>query len=194
MLLQGPDLQVKLKKEPWKDDYSFSTGTANLDELLELDWVRSESSVMNPKILNGYQLKLENEPVINGKSCWVISFSQENPTPAGSGDFSDNKFSGKITITKDDYTVLKIEGKGESSKNSRQGKSLAVGKSVSDFLKNVSYNFIITYENLKPALINLDKKYESAGNKIEEKTTLKVNRVLTTNIKPVETREYFTGE
>ncbi len=187
-------IKYSLKKEAWEDDYSFSSGTTNMDEILELDWVRSASSVLNPEILKSFSLKLEDEPVVDGKLCWLISFKQEHPTLAGSGNYYSNKFSGKITITKEDYSVLKIEGNAGSTKNSRQGNSLAIGNSNMDAMKNVNYNFQVIYENLKPAVITMEKNYELGGDKIAENTALKINRVLTTNVTPLASREYFSGE
>jgi len=188
------NIKYSLKKDRWENDYQFSSGTTNLDDLLALDWVRSASSVLNPEILNGFNLKLESEPQINGKACWIISFSQAKPTLAGSGDFYGKKFEGRITIAKDDYSVIKIEGNIESSKNSRQGRAIALKNNAADFLKNVTYNFSITYENLKPATITLNKKYEFQGNKFVENSTLQIGRVQTTNLISLKAREYFTGE
>lgn len=188
------NVKYSLKKEEWKDDYRFSSGTTNMDELLELDWVRAEFSVLNPEILNGFHLELESEKEINGKACWIISFSQEKPTLAGSGDFYALSFNGKITVAKDDYSVLKITGNLQSPKNNPQGKSLAIGKSSSDFPKNISSTFSVEYINLKPELITLNKEYDYSGNKIKENISLKINKVQTTNLTLLDTREYFTGE
>ena len=43
-------------------EYRFSTGITNLDDLFGLDWVRTASSVMNPGILDDFQLKIDSEP------------------------------------------------------------------------------------------------------------------------------------
>lgn len=187
-------VKYALKKEDWKDDYRFSSGKTNLDEMLGLDWVRSAYSVLNPGILNDFQLKLDSEPVINGKAYWTISFSQKNPTLAGSGDFYASEFSGKITIEKEDYAVLKIEGSVKSPVNNRQGKSLAIGKSTAAHPENVSYNFSINFINLKPEIITLNKKYTLKGEKIQENSTLTVDRVKTTQVTALDSRQYFTGE
>ncbi|MCD6354946.1 MAG: carboxypeptidase-like regulatory domain-containing protein [Prolixibacteraceae bacterium] len=175
------------------EDYRFSTGTTNLDELLELDWVRSASLVLNPDLLPGFKLRLEDEPTINGSACWVISFTQPAPSLAGSGDFYATSFEGKITIEKDDYSVKKIEGRVQSPKNNRQGRSLAIGKTNSNFLENVSYNFAVNYSNLKPDIFLLEKNYLSEGKKVSEKSKLTVKQVQTTQVKEIEGREYFTG-
>ncbi|MCF6332883.1 MAG: carboxypeptidase-like regulatory domain-containing protein [Draconibacterium sp.] len=187
-------LKYSIKKEKWDEDYRFVTGFTNLDELLELDWARSASSVLNPALANGFQLKLDSEPNIDGKYYWVISFKQKQPTFAGSGDFYATSFDGKITINKEDYSILKIEGKVESPKNNRQGRSLAIGRTNKNYFENVSYNFSIYYETLKPAKIELNKSYSSNGEKIQESSTLEITRVKATNLTQLDSRQYFTGK
>ncbi|MGC9354134.1 MAG: carboxypeptidase-like regulatory domain-containing protein [Mariniphaga sp.] len=174
-----------------KPDYSFSTGTTNFDELLDLDWVRSATSVLNPGVVWQFDLTLEDEPEIDGNSYWVIAFSQEKPTLAGAQDFYASSFKGKITIAKDDYSVKKIEGSAVSEKHNRQGKSLAVGNSNTNYLEDVSYNFEITYSRLKPEMILLHKKYRFEGKNMEESLRLVVNQVQTTGLKEITARDYF---
>lgn len=176
------------KDEP---DYSFSTGITNFDELLELDWVRSATSVLNPALLGLFTLKLEEESELDGKPVWVISFSQEEPTLEGSQDFYATEFSGKITIAKDDYSVLRIEGSAKSEKHSRQGKFLALSGSTQNYLEDVMYNFRITYAKLKPEMLSINKKYRLKGQQIEETSTLLVNQVQTASVKEITSRDYF---
>ncbi len=139
------------------EDYRFSTGTTNIDELLELDWVRSGSSVLNPALIPGFNLKLKSEPVVDGKELWVISYAQKAPDFAGTGDFYATSFEGEITIAKEDYSVVKIEGRVQSAKNSFHGKSMAVGPSGSNIRENVSYDFTVVYKNLKPESVKMVK-------------------------------------
>lgn len=175
-------------------DYRFSSGTNNLDELFALDWVRTASSVMNPGLLADFQLTLDSEPNVDGSPCWVISFKQNKPTLAGSGDFYATSFEGKIIIVKEDYSVKKIEGKIHSSKNNRQGRGLAIGTSNTHFQKDVSYDFTVNYSNLKPDYILLNKSYISEGEKVKEQSKLVVSQVQTTNLVELDSREYFAGE
>lgn len=181
--------KYKLKKE--ESDYSFATGITNFDELLGLDWVRSATSVLNPALLGTFELGLENETDVDGKQVWIISFSQEEPTLAGSQDFHATEFSGKITIAKEDYTVLNIEGSAKSEKHNRQGKFLAVGNSSENYFENVTYDFSITYSKLKPDLFILNKKYKVNGQNVEEKSQLLVNQVQMANVKEITSRNYF---
>lgn len=191
---QSVKYAVKKTQKEEEADYRFSTGTNNIDELLELDWVRSGASILNPALLPDFKLKLDSEPELNGNKYWIISFKQNAPTLAGSGDFYATFFEGKITIKKDDYSVLKIEGTVRSEKNSMQGKTLAVTSSSINVRENVAYNFTVTYSNLKPDEIILNKSYTCEDEKISEQSGLKINQVQTTNITALKSRDYFSGE
>ncbi len=182
------------KATPDASDYRFSTGINNLDELLGLDWVRSGSSVLNPALISEFKLSLSEEPVIDGKNCWVIVFSQNKPTLAVSGDFYATSFEGKITVAKEDYSVIKIEGKVKSVKNSLQGRSVAVSDESVKVRKNVAYDFSVLYSGLKPSEISLHKTYECDGQQIQEDSKLIIDRVQTTNITALKTRDYFSGK
>ncbi|MDX1284086.1 MAG: hypothetical protein R3182_03695, partial [Draconibacterium sp.] len=181
-------------KEKGKDDYSFATGIINIDEILGFDLARSASSVLNPALLNEFQLSLADQPTLDGKEYWVISFSQVLPSLEGSGDFNASKFEGQITIKKEDYSVLKITGKVKSAKNNRQGRGLAVGDSNTNYFENVSYEFAVDYTNLLVNEIHLKKAYTYKQKSIEEQTVLKVNRAHANNLTKIDTRDYFQGE
>lgn len=188
------NLNYSLSNQENNEIYSFRDGTTNIDDLLELDWVRSASSVLNPNLLDGFQLVLAGEPVVNGKNCWVIAFSQERPTPAGSGDFYASTFEGKITIDKDDYSVLEISGTIKSQKNNRQGKSLAVAQNTDAFLKNVTSHFTVLYANHKPVSITLEKSYDEQGSNVVEKSALTFIQAQANNLTVLSNRNYFSGE
>lgn len=184
---------VKKDKE-YDADYRFSTGTNNINELLEFDWVRAGASVLNPDLLADFKLSLEDEPVVDGDECWVIAFKQTAPTLSGSGDFYATFFEGKITIEKDDYSVKKIEGTIRSKQNSLQGRALAVSSSSIRVKKDIDYQFFVNYSNLKPETIQVEKTYQLNGNKVEEQISLKIDQVQTTNVTALENRDYFSGE
>lgn len=187
-------LKYSVSAEESEANYRFSSGGTNLDELLELDWVRSASSILNPDLTNGFRLKLVDEPKLNGKDFWVISFNQTVPTLAGSGDYYATIFEGEITINKEDYSVLRIDGKTESSKNNRQGKALAIGSTNRNYFENVVSDFSIQYETLKPAKIEFNKSYSSNGKKVSEHSSLEITRVKATNLTQLDSRQYFTGK
>lgn len=178
-----------LKKD--NPDYSFSTSTLNIDELLELDWVRNSSSVLNPSLSSQFELALAGEPVVDGKPAWVISFRQENPTPEGSQDYHATAFEGKITIFKDDYSVKMIEGSVKSKMHNRQGKHLAVGQNNLNFYENVSYDYTVTYSKLKPDLLSMNKTYRYNGQQVKENTQIVIDSIQIENVRSIAQRYYF---
>jgi hypothetical protein len=186
--------KYSVEKEKGDTDYQFSTGLMNIDDLLELDWIRSGACILNPALLNDYTLSLESQPTIDGKEYWVILFSQKKPTLEGSGDFYATAFKGKITINKVDYSVLKIEGEVKSEKNNRQGRGLGLGSSNTNYLTDVSYNFVVDYKDLLLSQVSLSKSYKYEGKSIIGNSVLKVDRAHTNNLTTLETREYFPGE
>ncbi len=186
--------KYSVEKDNGDDDYTFSSALMNIDDLLELDWARSASNVLNPALLAEYKLKLESQPKIDGKEYWVIGFSQEKPTLEGSGDYCASAFKGKITINKVDYSVLKIEGEVQSPKNNRQGKGLAVGDSNKNYLTDVSYQFTVDFKDLLLSQISMNKVYKYDGKSISEQSVLKVDRAHSNNITKIEKRDYFPGE
>jgi len=188
------NLNYSINKVKWGVDYSFADGATNIDELLELDWVRTSSSVLNEHVLDGFQLKLMDEPKVDGKDCWRISFQQNKPDLTGSGDFYASKFEGEITIAKEDYSVVNLSGKIEAPKNSRQGKNLAIGNSSKSFYQNVTCNFNVTYQKQKPVKIEMEKSYLYSGKKVSENSSLLFVQANASNLKVLENRDYFAGE
>ncbi len=178
----------------WKQQetpYSFASGVINFDELLHLDWVRNASSVLNPALTDRFELALTDEPVVDEKPAWVISFSQKNPTPSGSQDYHATAFKGEITIFKDDYSVKEINVSAKSKMHNRQGKFLAVGSNNSNYYEDVAYNFKVTYSKLKPEKIAIVKSYHYKGDRVKESTELLIKSVQVENVKEVARRDYF---
>ncbi|MCK3685820.1 carboxypeptidase-like regulatory domain-containing protein [Maribellus sp. YY47] len=174
--------------------YSFSSNLLRVDELLAYDWVRSASAILNPGLLNDYQLTLISQPNIGGKEYWVIAFKQNQPTLEASGDFYASSFEGEITINKEDYAVLNIKGKVTAPKNNRQDRSLAVASGAKDYLQNVSYEFTTTYRDLLIHDISMSKSYNYKGDHYSEKYSLSVNRAHANSLTVLNSRNYFPGE
>lgn len=186
--------KYEVVKEKGVDDYRFSTGLMNIDDLLELDWVRSASCVLNPALLNDYTLSLESQPTINGKEYWVIAFSQKEPTLEGSGSFYTSVFEGKITINKEDYSVLSIGFSSTATKQNKQGRGLAVGQSNKDFYTDINYTCSVEYKNLLVNKLVMDKQYTYKGKPVTEMSILTIDRAHSNNLTLIETRQYFAGE
>lgn len=182
-----------VEKENTKDDYSFASSQLDIDDLLNLDWARSASCILNPGLLNDYSLSLESQPKIDGQEYWVIAFSQKRPTLEASGDYYATAFSGKITIKKDDYSVLQIEGTIASTKNNRQGRSLAVNNTT-NCNTSVNYTFKVNYEGVALKRVTMDKKYTTNNQQYAEQSILDMTRIHANNITTIGNRDYFAGE
>lgn len=186
--------KYSVKKEQSDDDYLFSSGLMNIDDLLELDWVRSASSVLNPALLPDFKLSFESQPTIDGKEYWVIAFSQKEPTLEGAGSFYAASFEGKITINKEDYSVLKLAYNSTATKQNRQGTGLAVGESNTDFFTDIKYACSVEYKDLLVNKIIMGKEYTYKGKPVAELSTLSIDRAHTNSVTKLETRQYFAGE
>lgn len=184
----------KVTKEKSEDDYTFSKALMNIDEILELDWVRSGSGVLNPALSGDFKLSLKDQPTIDGKEYWVIAFSQDEPTLEASGSFYATSFGGTISINKEDYSVLSIAFDIQSEKENRQGRGLAVGTSNKEYYTDVSSAFKIEYKDLLVNKIGIDKLYTYKGKTMTNVSVLTVDRAHTNNLTVIETRNYFAAE
>lgn len=167
----------------------FSEGTTNVDELLELDWVRSASSILNPHLLHDFNLKLKNS--LTDNKVWIISFSKNNPGFAVSSDFYATQIEGEIVIGKTDYDIQKISAKVKSEKHNLQGKSLALKDDSRKYLSKVNYQFAVEYKNLSPTIISLDKNYVFNEEKVREESSITINNISVTNVAVIKGRDYF---
>ncbi len=174
--------------------YRFSEGATLLDDLLSFDWARIGASVLNPKLLPGFSLRPGGETVVNGKNCKVITFSQDQPTLSGSGDYYADGFKGKITIQDDNYQIVTIEGEITAPRNNRQGRSLAITTFNTMNPEHVKYQFKTDYNNQMVSAITLNRQYVLNKNRIIEKCRLDITGVETSNFTPIGSRQYFTGK
>jgi hypothetical protein len=174
--------------------YSFPDGATNLDELLDLDWVRARSSLLSPGLLQSFDLSKEDDKVTDGKVMYVISFRQRVPTLEGSGEFYGSRFEGKIYIEVGSYYVNKIEGRTAAPQQNRQGRGLAIGSGNSAFYNNVSCEFSISYKDGIPEKIVLNKQYRYQNKGISERTLLTVTGKQQPGQPVAISRDYFVGE
>lgn len=186
--------KYSVKKKQSDDDYTFSSGLMNIDDLLELDWVRSAACVLNPALLAEYKLKLQSQPTIDGKEYWVIAFSQDKPNLEGTGNFYAASFEGEITINKEDYSVLNFDFNAKATKQNRQGRGLAIGESNTDFFTDINYACKVEYKDLLVNSMSMAVQYTYKGKAFVENSVLKVDRAHTNNLTTLETRNYFPGE
>ena len=125
------------------DTYSFPEGSNGFEELLEMDIVRSASTILNEKLLNDFDLQLVGQSVFEGDSVWIIAYKTAETDLAHTGDFYAEKMNGKIYVSKSDYGIIRNECAIEASKNNRQNRSLAT---KANSQQKVKYNFTSTYK------------------------------------------------
>ena len=91
--------------------------TLNYDPLLQLafDKIKYQYDFFNPSLLRKYNFKNEQSEIINGKSCYVISFHPKETSRKFVIDQSKkNKraiYIGRIYITKSDFALVKFNYK-----------------------------------------------------------------------------------
>ncbi len=175
--------------------YSFPQGTTGFDELLEADLARMGNTILNPHLINDYDLQLERSTVFNGDSVWVIDYKTSKTDLARTGSYYANKFSGKIYISQSDYGIIRNEIEIKSDKQNPQGRSLATR---SDTIRVVTDNITVGYKKAGSkyvlAFIDSKKQFTSAARQRETiAQTLTVMDVQTANVSAIKGRNYFEG-
>ncbi|HPR31490.1 MAG TPA: carboxypeptidase-like regulatory domain-containing protein [Prolixibacteraceae bacterium] len=173
---------------------SLEQGTTNMDELLELDLVRSPQNILDPLFLNEYDLELAGHDVMGNDSVWVIAYRLSKPELSRTGDFYASSYQGKVSISKTDYALLKNETHIKSTKNSPFGRSVI--PSDNRALLQVDYTFTCTYQRTGEGCclksIELSKNYFDRENiNGQLKASLTVLSVNTKQPETIEKREYY---
>lgn len=174
------------------DVYSFPSGTTGFDELLEADLARIGNIILNPDLINDYDLQLEKSTVFNGDSVWVINYKTSKTNFAHTGSFGTRKFNGKIYISKTDYGIVRNELEIMSDRQNPQGRSLAIKTGgfteVTDHIvagyKKVGTRYVLAFVDAK-------KQFTNEGQRSSISQTLTVMDVLTNNPPMEEGRDYF---
>ena len=125
--------------------WSFSSGQNGFDELLEMDLVRLENTIMNEGIISDYTLSLERIVPFQGDSTMVISYRTTKPGVAHSGDSYALSLEGKLYVLKSSYTVVRNECIINSEKNNWQNRALFTNQ---NFQNNVSYRYVSIYNKV----------------------------------------------
>ena len=149
------------------DTYSFSSGQTGFEELLEMDVVRMGNSILNEKLLNDFDLELENTDQYEGSPVWIISYKTQKPDVAHSGDFYATSLNGKIYVSKTNYQVLRNECVIESTKNNPQNRSLVIKDNDQS---KVNYHFTAIYKpqdgGYALSYLDCDKTFTNANGQL----------------------------
>ncbi len=172
---------------------TFSEAPGNLDEMLEMDVVRLSNTILNPKLLNDFKLKMEDKSRLNGDSVWIISYEAKKPDLSRTGSFYPTRFSGKIYISHSGYAVLRNEISLSEGWENPQGRSLAI---KSNPRTKIQMNITTGYQKVQGqyvlAFIDSEKQFTSAEKQsVYESGKVLVLNVQTNNIQALSGREYY---
>ena len=175
--------------------YSYPQGKTGFDELLEADLARMGNTILNPDLINDYDLQLEKSTVFNGDSVWVIDYKTRKTDLAHTGSYYANKFIGKIYISQSDYGIVRNEIEIESDRQNSQGRSLATNSNkISKITDNITVGYKKAGAKYVLAFIDSKKQFTDAGHQqVTISQTLTVMDVLTANVSFIAGRDYFEG-
>ncbi|WP_320018531.1 carboxypeptidase-like regulatory domain-containing protein [Labilibaculum manganireducens] len=181
---------------------SLADGSTYLDELLEMDIVRSRGNILNDNHLNFYDLNLEQITEYENDSIWVIAYKSKKPMLSNTGDYYAKEYSGKIYIKIKDFAVIKNETHVVASNYSSQGRSFYVNEERQKWKPlKIEYDFSVTYKQHSGkyylSYVNYKRHHEVEDKKTKEITSTDINtEMLITQIntnKPevIEKRAYY---
>ena len=172
--------------------YSFYEGQTGLEELLEMDIARQRTTIMNPDLLDDYDLKLESPQKYGQDSVWVISYRTKKADLAHSGDYYASTMEGEIYISKSNYAIVRNVFKVQSQKNSPQNRSLYT---QSRDQQKVEYTTVCNYRKYNgkyaPSYIECKKSFLNAQGKQVSYTRKAGILQLVKSPDPIAEKDYF---
>ncbi len=191
-------LHVRKNFEP----ASLADGSTFLDELLEMDIVRSRGNVLNGNHICFYDLKLDQITEYENDSIWVISYKSKRPMLSNTGDYYAKNYSGKLYIKTKDYAVIKNETHVVATNYSPQGRSFYVNENRQKWepLK-IEYNFSVTYKQHSGryylSYVNYKRHHElkeketGIPKSLDINTEMLITKINTENPEIIEKRAYY---
>ncbi len=184
------------------ENNSLADGSTYLDELLEMDIVRSRGNILNKNHLNFYDLSLDRVTEYENDSIWVIAYKSKKPLLSNTGDYYATSYSGKIYIKLKDFSVIKNETHVVASNYSPQGRSFYVNPEKQEWKPvKIEYDFSSTYKEhfgyYYLSYVDYKRHHELENKSNGEKKELDVNaemlitKIITTNPEVIENRAYY---
>jgi len=125
----------------------YKTGITNMDELLNYDIVRSQTSIFSDANLYYYQLELIDSEPYDGDTLIHIAFKNLDPNMITTQDAYIKYYEGDLYLLKNKGVVIKCVINGSSTKKSILGKSYYVKGNNDLFGEDIQYVATITYHN-----------------------------------------------
>ena len=181
---------------------SLADGSTYLDELLEMDIVRSRGNILNKNHLNFYELSLDRVTEYENDSIWVIAYKSKKPILSNTSDYYATSYSGKIYIKLKDFSVIKNETHVVASNYSPQGRSFYVNPERQDWKPiTIEYDFSSTYKEhfgyYYLSYVDYKRTHELENKETGEKKKLDMNaemlitKIITTKPEVIENRAYY---
>lgn len=191
-------LQVKQNYQPG----SLVERSTRLDDLLEMDIVRTRGNILDTNHLELYEMEIEKITEYDNDSVWVIAYKCTNPDLSTTGDYYATEYSGKIYINKSENAVVKNETTVVSSNFSPHGRSLYINPDRQKWhSQSVKYTFTSIYKKQADyyylSYVNYIRHHqllnkETGEQKQEEiHTELMVNKIETANPEVIRKRAYY---
>lgn len=184
------------------ENNSLADGSTYLDELLEMDIVRSRGNILNKNHLNFYDLSLDRVTEYENDSIWVIAYKSKKPILSNTSDYYATSYSGKIYIKLKDFSVIKNETHVVASNYSPQGRSFYVNPERQDWKPiTIEYDFSSTYKEhfgyYYLSYVDYKRHHELENKTTGEKKKLDMNaemlitKIITTKPEVIENRAYY---
>jgi len=184
------------------ENNSLADGSTNLDELLEMDIVRSRGNILNKNHLNFYELSLDRVTEYENDSVWVIAYKSKKPILSNTSDYYATSYSGKIYIKLKDYSVIKNETHVVASNYSPQGRSFYVNPERQEWKPlKIEYDFSSTYKEhfgyYYLSYVDYKRHHELVNKTSEEHKELDIHaemlitKIITTKPEVIENRAYY---
>lgn len=184
------------------ENNSLADGSTYLDELLEMDIVRSRGNILNKNHLNFYELSLDRVTEYENDSVWVIAYKSKKPILSNTNDYYATSYSGKIYIKLKDYSVIKNETHVVASNYSPQGRSFYVNPKRQEWKPlKIEYDFSSTYkEHFGYYYLSyvdykrhheLENKTSGEQKELDTRAEMLITKIITTNPEVIENRAYY---
>lgn len=177
----------------------FKAGLTNMDELLNYDIVRSNTSIFSPDNLYEYQLELVDAVPYENDTLMHLAFKNLNPTLITTNDAYIKYYEGDIYLLKNKCIVVKCIIRGSSAKKSIHGKSFFVRGKDDTFGEDIQYVATINYhtngKEYHLNTINLNEEFTTTTKfKGRSNTQLIIqDHSVLDSIPEIKTRDYFNN-
>jgi hypothetical protein len=184
------------------ENSSLADGSTYLDELLEMDIVRSRGNILNGNHISFYDLKLDQITEYENDSIWVIEYKSKKPMLSNTGDYYAKTYSGKLYIKIKDFAVIKNETHVIATNYSPQGRSFYVNETRQDWKPiKIEYSFSTTYKQHSGKYYlsyvsykrnhELQNKETGVEKVIDISTEMLITKINTENPEIIENRSYY---